>query len=821
MAVLLQDLAFAVRQFRKDISFTVLVVITIALGIGANTAIFSLINGFLRPLPVNRPQEIVIVAARTRGDETGFRYRFSLPAFQEYRREARCFSDVFAFNTDVGGMAADGKSVEILYQTVTGNYFTALGLQPAAGRLFLAGEGEARGDELRVVLGYNFWQSRFAGSPSVIGKQVRINARTARIIGVTPPGFHGTYAGADMQAYLPLANYSSWRSGDFFPSRTSRVLTSAAPLKRGVGIAAAQSSVDVLARHMEEKYPDTEKGISVRVLPETLARPMPLHFLSDVLPVIRGFALILAGLVLLLACMNVANILLVRATIREREMAIRAALGSGRGRLMSQMLTESLLLAAVGAAAGLALGKAASAASASTIDLGTDLPVLLDFSFDWRVFLYALLSALATGIFIGIWPAVRASRANAGAVLHDGGRGSAGPARQRVRGLLVVGQVAGSLVLLVVAGLFVRSLRNAQNVALGFNPEQMVHFRMDTWQAGYDRIRTINFYNELRRRVEAIPGVQSVTTSFSVPISYISTGNEVYPEGRPVIPGEQPLMIGTNPVDETYFATLQIPIVRGRAFTAEDTATSRLVAVVNQTMAARVWPNQDPIGRRFRLKEPGAPPLEVIGVAHDGKYLAVFESALPYLYVPLTQMDSSMRVVQVRSSLPPEMIKLRLRREIEALDPDIPIADMQTMRQGLTGPAGFLLFRIGALQAGGMGVLGLLLAMIGVYGVVAYGATQRTREIGIRMALGAYPLDILRMILRQGVQLVLAGAITGLLLSIVLSRVTNRVLMMVSGTDPLTFIAVTILLAIAALCACYIPARRAMRVDPMVALRHE
>jgi macrolide transport system ATP-binding/permease protein len=821
MTVLRQDLVYALRQLRKSPGFTVLVVVTIALGIGANTAIFSLIGGFLRPLPVKRADQIVILAARTKGDETGFRFRFSFPALQEYRERASCFSDVFAFNTDVGGLSADGKTTEFLYLTVTGNYFTALGLRPAAGRLFLPGEGEKRDEELQIVLGYGYWQNRFGGG-QVIGKQVRLNGHTARIIGVAPAEFHGTYAGADMQGYLPLTNYSTWPTrADVFTSREIRPLTMGARLKPGVAIATAQSAVDVLARRMETEHPATDKGITVRVLPETLARPMPLHFLADVLPTIRGLALSLAGLVLLLACMNVANILLIRATVREREMAIRVALGSGRRRLISQMLTESMLLAGMGAVAGLALGKLGSSVSASTIDIGTDLPVRLDFSFDWRVFLYALAAAVASGIFIGVWPAVRASRTSAGAVLHDGGRGSAGPGRQRVRALLVIGQVAGSLVLLVVAGLFARSLRNAQKVELGFNPDQMVHVRMDTVQAAYDRQRTINYYRELRRRVESIPGVESVTTSFSVPMGYISISSAVYPEGQPVTPGEQPLTIGTNPVDESYFTTMQIPIVRGRAFTDKDSETSTPVAIVNQTMAARLWPRQDPIGRRIRLKMPDAPTLQVIGVAHDSKYLAVYESPLPYLYVPITQMESSMRVLQVRSSVPPESLKMRLQKKVQALDPDIPLADMQTMRQGLSGPQGFLLFRIGALQAGEMGLLGLVLAMIGVYGVVAYGATQRTREIGIRMALGAQPQSILRMILRQGVVLVLAGVGAGLGALLLLSRVIAHVVMLVSATDPMTFVLVTALLTAAALWACYIPARRVMRVDPMIALRHE
>ncbi len=796
-------------------------VLTVALGIGANTAIFSMINGFLRPLPARNSEQIVVLAARTKGDETGFGYRFSFAALQDYRKQASAFSELFAFNPDLGGLNADGKTTEFLFSTVTGNYFSALGLRPAAGRLLMPGEGEAASSDLPVVLGYACWQKRFGGSASVIGKQVRINGVAAHIVGVAPREFHGTYAGADMEGYLPLATYSEWRTGNFFTGRTIRRLTVLGRLRPGISLATAQSSVDVLSRRLEEQYPSTDRDISVRVIPENLARPLPLPFLTDVLPTVRGFVLVLAGLVLLLACMNVANILLVRATIREREMAIRAALGSGRRRLISQMLTESTLLALLGAAAGLVFGKLGSNAFASDIDLGTDMPVLLDFSFDWRVFAYALAGALLCSILIGIWPALRVSRTNAGAVLHDGGRGSAGPGRHRIRSLLVIGQVAGSLVLLVVAGLFVRSLRNAQHVDLGFNPDHVLNVRIDTRHAGYGRQRTIDFYRELERRVRAIPGVESASLAFSVPLGYISDGTSVYPEGKPVLPGEQPMGIGRNPVDEAYFETLQIPIVRGRSFTENDTESSPHVMVINQTMAARLWPNQDPIGRRVRMSTPDSPLWEVVGVARDGKYLAVFESPLPYLYVPLAQQDSYMRVLQVRSAAPPDSLKLRLEHEIQALDPDMPFADLETMRQGMNGPAGFLLFRIGAVQGAGMGILGLVLAVIGVYGVVSYGASQRTREIGIRMALGAHPRDILRMILHQGVVLVSLGVAAGLGTAALLSRVTGRVLMLVSATDPLTFGGVTLLLAGIALWACWIPARRAMKVDPMVALRHE
>lgn len=415
-------------------------------------------------------------------------------------------------------------------------------------------------------------------------------------------------------------------------------------MKPGVSLRETQSSIDVLARRIEQQYPATDKGISVRLIPEIDSRPTPASTLIQHSP--EALLLILAAVVLALACMNVANLLLVRGTIRQRELAIRAALGCSRGRLIRQALTESLLLAMLGAVGGLILGKWGSDAFGSSIDLATDLPTRLDFSFDWQVFAYALGAAVATGVMIGLWPAYRASQTDASAALHDGARGaSGGPGRQRVRSALVIGQVAGSLILLIVAGLFVRSLRNAQNLDVGFNPEHLLNARIDPEWAGYSEQRTKDFFRELQRRVAAIPGVQSDSLAFSVPLGYYNNAQLVYIEGRPVDPGAQALVIGDNMVDASYFDTMQIHIVRGRAFTESDDEHAPRAAIVNQTMAARYWPNQDPIGKRFHTGTPDSPLWQVVGVAQDGKYVAVYESQIPYIYLPLAQSYSSLRVL--------------------------------------------------------------------------------------------------------------------------------------------------------------------------------
>ena len=821
MQTLLQDLRYASRQLWARWTFTLLVVLTISLGIGANTAVFSMVNGFHRPLPVHDADRIVVLAGQTKGDETGFRYRLSLLQVIDIRHQAAQFSDVFGSDINQGGMSISGHAYPFLYNYVTGNFFTALGVVPALGRLFQPGEGEHPGSEPLLVLSYSFWQRHLGGRPDIVGQTIRLDGVDTRVVGVTPPEFHGVYEGLDPAGYTPL---STLNRKELFTDRDRRALTTFARLKPGVGIREAQSAMAVLGSRFEQQYPASDKGITFHVIPETDARPVPLSSVAQSFPLIRGFVLLLAAVVLALACMNVANLLLVRATIRQRELAIRAALGSGRARLIRQALTESLLLAALGAVGGLIVGKWWSDGFSGSIDLATDLPTLLDFSFDWRVFTYALAASAVTGLLIWIWPALRASRTDAGAALHDGSRGdTGGPGRQRVRSLLVIGQVAGSLVLLIVAGLFIRSLQQAQYLKLGFEPDHLLNVRIDPEWAGYDEPRTKDFYRELERRVSALPGVQSASLAFSVPMGYYSNGRVVLIDGRPVSPDSQPPTIGCNMVDAPYFDTLQTRILRGRAFAESDDEHAPRVVVINQTMAARYWPGEDAIGKRLRIGAQDSTPWEVVGIAEDGKYVSVSEKPLPYFYVPMAQSPISMRVLQVRSIGSPEEMSARVEREIRLMDADVPIMDLQTMRRSFNGLGGFLLLRLGARQAASMGLLGLILAIVGVYGVVSYGAAQRTREIGVRMAMGAQPVDVLRLVLAQGVTLVGGGVVLGLILSISLVRVLRGLVLIgnVIDFDAAAFLGVTLLLTAISLGACYIPARRAMKVDPMVALRHE
>jgi predicted permease len=820
---LIQDVVFALRQMRRAPAFAASAILTLALGVGANTGIFGLLNGYLRPLPVPNGERIVVIASELPGDETGFRYRFSFPALQDYRAQADAFSDVFAFDTRIGGITAGGKSTQFLYHGVSGNFFTALGIKAALGRLIEPGEGEHYGSEAITVLGHVFWMKRFGGDPTVVGRTIRLDGQPARIIGILPEGFHGLYQGAEIEGYVTLAGIRgrAVQADRFFFDRTFRFLTMAARLRDGVTLEEAQASVDVIAHRLQATYP-AEKDVTARVLPETMARPFPLRFLSDLLPLIQGSMLGLAGLVLLIACMNVANLLMVRGTARQREMAVRAALGSGRARLIRLLLVESLLLSLSGTALGLLFARWATDLFLGSINVSIEMPLNFDFHFDWRVFAYAAGVSIATGVLMGIVPAFRASKAQVTSVLHDGGHGSStGAGRQRLRSTLAIAQVAGSLVLLVVAGLLVRSLQRAQDVDLGFDATNLLVARVDPRQVGYTLERSDVFFEELDRKLEALPGVESVAMAFSVPMGYIMDACQVRRATDVVDPNAPQAAVGCNPITDGYFDTMRIPIVNGRAFTERDTRDSPLVVVINETLARQFWPGENPIGRQLHIPRVAGSTWEVVGVARDSKYIAVFETPLPHVYFPFPQVYSSMRVLHVRSSVHPAVLGPQVQQVVQSLDADMPVADVMTMKQSLEGGGGFLLFRIGAMQAGAMGLLGLLLSVVGVYGVVSYGASQRTREMGIRLALGADPAAVGGLILRQGAWLVAVGIGVGLLMTFAVTRTIGRFFVLVGAADPVTFGTVTGILAATACVACYLPARRTMRVDPMIALRHE
>jgi predicted permease len=822
MRNLLNDLRFAMRTLGKNPGFAIIGIVTLALGMAVNTTIFSVINGILlRPLPVPHAEQMTALASQ-QGEEKEFG-NFSYPDFVDLREQLKGTNDLFGYQVTLAGLSVDGKGDHCVVSRVTNNYFSVLGITPAAGRLLMPTEGVTPGADPVLVLGYSYWQRRFGGDKSVVGRQVEMNGHPVTIVGVAPKEFHGTYTVIDMDAYIPLSSNITEELDsavkDTWTKRDERTLKLMGRLENGVSMQQAGNLLNVAAKRIAEEHPDSDKGISVRLFPEKLARPAP--DADNTLPGVAVAFMILASLVLFVACFNIANVLLVRATVRQREMAIRAALGASRGRLVRQYLTESLLLALFGGGCGLVLANWAGA-YLSSLEFGTSLPIRFDFQPDGRVVLFALSAVFLTGLIVGIAPALRVARTNVNAVLHEGGRGSSdGPQRQVARSTLVIAQVAGSLVLMVVAGLFMRSLNKAENIYLGFSPDHILNLMVDVDQIGYKEARGREFYREVDARLRALPGVESVAQAFSVPMGYISSYEQLTIPRHPVEAGKQLPLVAYNTVSPNYFETLRIKLQKGRVFRDSDDEKAPAVAVINQTMAKKFWPDRDAIGERFSTSDSKGKFIEIVGVVQDGKYRGVTEDPLPYFYLPLEQNYVSLHTIQVRTAVPPETVALTVEAQIRELAPNMPVTDVQTMKQSLQSLNGFFVIRFGAQLTAALGLLGLALALVGLYSVVSYAATQRTHEIGIRMALGASRGDILKMILRQGVGVLSIGLAIGLLLALVGTRAIANLFVGVKPNDPLTFVAVGILLAVIALLACWIPARRATRVDPLVALRYE
>jgi predicted permease len=829
MEALWQDLRYALRTLRNAPGFTIIAIVTLGLGLAVNTTIFSVINGLLlRPLPVAQPEQLYVVGLQQAG--TPGVQHFSYPDYLDIRSQTDSFSDVLAYRPTLAAVVVDGKGDHCVLSRVSGNYFAMLGIAPVKGRLILRTESQVPGADPVLVLGYSYWQKRFGGDPNVVGKQAQINGNPFTIAGITPKGFHGTYAVIDMDGYIPLSaptfkkedleNSASKENPvqEMWTHREDRSLSLLARLKPDVSVEQAQSKLNVVAQRIAEQHPDTDKAISLGVYAEKLARPDPDP--DNPLPAVAVAFTVLAGLVLLVACFNIANVLLVRATVRQREMGIRAALGAGRGRLVRQHLTESLLLAALGGSAGLLMGTWA-AGFLSALPLGTDLPITFDFQPDTRVYFFALAAVLLTGLVVGTLPALRVARSDVNFVLREGGRGSSdGRRRHFVRNTLVVAQLAGSMLLLIVAGLFLRSLSKAQQTYLGFNPDHILNVTLDVESSGLSHARGLEFYRLLDERIGALPGVTSVAEAFVVPMGVISEDDPVCVEGRPVEPGKPCPSVMHNLVTPSYFQTLQIPLLAGRVFTEADDEKTPKFAVINQTMASRLWPNESAVGKRFG-KSPAGPFTEVVGVVADGKYKNIQEDPEFFYYLPMKQIYIEYRTFHVKTSVRPLTLAPQVEALIHELAPEVAPSQVQTMDEAMNGVNGFLLYRFGAQLSGTMGLLGLLLAVVGVYSVVSYAASQRTHEIGIRMALGAVPGEILRMVLRQSIVVVLVGIFVGLAVALAGTRAVASLLVGVSAIDPITFIGVVALLTAVALVACWIPAWRATKVSPLVALRYE
>jgi len=820
-----QDIRYALRMLRKSPGFTAIAILTLALGIGANTAIFSIANVFLfRPLPVKNSDRLVSIGVAS--SPTSEPDQASYVDYLDYK-QAPVFTDMTAFVLDLVGLSADGRAERTIMCEVPSNFFTMFGIQPQIGRLILPGEGDQPRSANVIVLGYSYWQKRFGGDPKVVGRTISFDGQPVTVIGVTEKKFHGPYAIVEMDAYAPLGMHSmSGLESDpgFFTQRSQRDLHVLATLKPGVTINQAQVALQVVATRLSEQYPQTNKGQTIRVFDERVARPDPGS--AAMLPLVATVFLTMVGLVLMVACINVANLLLARSAARQKEIAVRASMGATRARLIRQMLTESILLALAGGAAGALLGMWVCSALENLRPLG-DFPLRFGFTFDWRVFGYVAGVASLSGILAGLAPALRTSRTNLNQTLRESGRGligeGGGGRRHILRNALVVAQVAGSIIVLVAAGLFARSLSNAESVDLGYDPHNVLNIGLNPELQNYERPRSEAFYRELLARAKALPGVESASLAYTVPLSYYSTGGSVHAEGAVLNKDERAPGSRYNMVSPEYFANMRLPMLSGRAFTEADTSTSQLVAIVNQTFAKRLWPDQDPIGRKFSYEgeKPTGAPVTVVGVVRNSKDSDVSDEPRNLFYVPLTQNFNATHVLQIRSAIPPETLIRTIEAQIHELDPAMPVFDVMTMEKSLMGANGFFLYKMGAAFAGTLGVLGLLLAVVGVYGVVSQNASSRTHEIGVRMALGAQPGSVFTLVLRQAAILVGAGIAIGLLAALGVTKFLSSMLVNVAAHDPLTFTVVALLLIVAAFVACYIPAHRAMRVDPMEALSYE
>jgi predicted permease len=817
--VLQANLRSVIRLFLTKPSFVGLIIVTIALGVGVNTAMFSVVNAVLfRPLPVEAPSQIVVMLQQNK--DTSEFLGTSYPDFIDFRSQADALRDMLAYQPSLVGLSSDGKAERAVAEYVTGNFFSMLGVKPAIGRLFAPGEGEQPGVDNLVVLGHAYWRRRFGSDAGVVGRSVSLNGHTFAIIGVAAKTFEGPSLALQPDVYLPLST-AAVNAGNtsFWTNRDIRNLRVMGRLRPDISLETAQAALNVVSQRLAQQYPTSDKALSMRLFPELRARTGA--GTSGALPFVGTLFLCLAGLVLLVASVNVMNIFLVRAIGRQREIAIRSALGATRSVLVRQSLVESIVLSLVGGGFGVVLGLL-TCTSLQSLRSQLDLPINMDLSMDWRVLTYCFALSLLTGIVVGITSASSGLKADIATGLHEGARGtSAGGWVRALRNSLVVSQVAISLVLLIVAGLFVRSLDKVRQMKLGFDSDHLLNLTMDPREIGYDEAHAKNFYRDLDSRIRALPGVSSASLCTSVPFGYIHETAIIYPAGQSPTPGPQPPPIYYNSVDPEYFDNLRITFVRGRQFTYADNQTAPAVAIVNETMAKQMWPHGDAIGKTFTFKGEATRLITVVGITRDAQYVDITDDMGAFFFLPLDQHYISARTLQVRTVGQPELLTTEVEAEIRSLAPDLPIFDVRTMNDALNGLNGFFIFRLGAGLAAAFGLLGLALAVVGVYGVVSYDVSMRTQEIGIRMALGAQRYQVLLMILKQGLGLVLIGLSVGLLLTLAVSHGIKSLLIGISYADPVAFVGVSALLACVALAASAVPALRAIRIDPYTTLKIE
>ena len=816
-AILRQDVGYALRGLRRAPIFALSAVLTLALGLSAMAGMFAIADAVMfRPLPVDRPEQLISISNRTGPPGLSF------PDLQDYRRQTPALADAIGYQAGPASLMVDGSSERITIHLVTDNYFSMLGVPPAAGRLIAPNEGRARGDAPVVVLSYEYWQSRFGGNPAVVGRTVRINGRSFTVIGVAPRGFH-TESLVRIAAYVPawmtdaFSAYSASAPSapSVFDDRSARRFRVLGRLRAGVSIDEARAALAVTTASLAREYPSTHKDVELFVVPETHARPSieSSGFLRIATTVLIG----LAAIVVLITSANVTNLLMARAASREREVALRAALGARRGRLVRQFLTEAIMLALLGVMAAVpavviamrALRNVLAGASAiASID-----PELV---VNVRVVAASLAIAVGAGIVAGIAPALSACRADLGDRLRSGARAGSDGSGSRFRSALVVAQVALSLTLLVSGGLFVRSLEHARDVDLGFDPDGVFLASAAPGIQGYGTVQRLAFYRSVRDRIAAQPGVEAAAWISLPPMGIIGDLDQVSPDVQPTDPGWRPPVAMRFDVTPEYFAAARVRLVDGRLFEARDDVAGTRVVIVNETLARQLWPQQSPIGRM--LKADGDT-LEVVGMAHNGKYMNIGEAPRPAIFRSFAQTVPGSATLAIRTARAAGDIGPAIRNVMQEIDRDVAVYDVRSMVTHLDNGSAFMPFRLGAFMTTLFGGMGMLLAAVGLYGTIAYHVTQRTQEIGVRMALGARAADIIRDVLAQGGRFALIGIGVGIVLAAGLAQLLKGLLLGISPFDPITYAAVAGLLVAICLLASFVPARRATAVDPLVALR--
>ena len=811
-----QDLRYGLRMLAKNPGFTAVAVLTLALGIAANSTIFSWINStILNPIPgISHTSDLLTVMRGERSEHPT--PPFSYLDYRDVRDNNRSFSGLLGFHQDFMYLTGIGKPERIYGALTSANYFEVLGVRPILGRGFLPEEEQKAASV--VVISYALWQSHFGADRSEVGKTIGINLRSYTIIGVTPPGFQGCFSGLRMDLWIPLIMdrfvWGSNRPDD----RGTFWLNVYGRLKPGVSPRQAEADLNQLMQRIAEASPEAHQGSPNQISLDPLWRsPFGANvYLYKTLPLLLGLAMVL----LLLACANVANLLLVRSVGRRREIAIRLALGAGRGQVVWQLLAESLLLALAGGGIAMLITTWSAKTFAHFVP-PTTLPLTLNGHADIRVLLITLAFSLLTALLFGTLPAWRTSSLSPVAVIkEEAGSISGGFHKSRLAGGLVVGQISLSLLLLICAGLFIRSLERAQHSDLGFDPKRVV-------LASYEPLPDhLKFARELLSKLEGMPGVESATLADFSPLNFTVHTDYIEPEGYVPQPHES-MEITRGVVGPEYFSMMKTALISGRDFTDADAPGGQLVAIVNQAFVDRFWPGQDALGKRIRY---GDRSLTVVGVARNAKYRRIIYAPEPIFYVPLFQDDRSPVIVHARVSGDPRAFTFRVEEAIHETDAGSarsaafgstfsPVFDVTTLETSMQ--LGSIFERVAATFAGSFGFLALVLATVGIYGVVAYATRQRTREIAIRMTLGAKRGDVLRLVLGQGLRLTLTGLAIGIAVSVALTRFLRGQLFGITTTDPLTYAGVGVLLCLVALVACYIPAQRATKVDPNVALRYE